>query len=297
MTTPEMFTRSVPFELRDTGDGRTLAGYAAVFNSPTRIQERGQTFDETIAPGAFSRTINAANRVVMQFEHGQHPFFGSLPIARIDTLREDTHGLYVEARLNDSWMVEPVRDAIANEAVSGMSFRFSVPDGGDTWDRSGETAQRTINEVRLYELGPVVHPAYEDTTVGVRGALNLLDDDQRAAMLRQIADPAENAAALELIAQMQTLAAQLVAMEADALAGGDDTLDELSTLVCVLTDLQSVADDEAGIEPAADSGDMQENSKTTPDEGSSRGAATPDEGSGRPRTITQRRAALALANL
>ena len=181
MADPEI--RSVEFEMRDAGDGLTLAGYAAVFNSPATIYERGKEFVETIAPGAFERTINAKDRIIMQFDHGQHPFFGSLPIGSIRTLQETDKGLYVEARLNDSWMTEPIRSAIANQAVTGMSFRFSVPEGGDTWTRSGGVEHRTINEVRLYELGPVTTPAYEATTVGVRSALSLLTDEQRAELL------------------------------------------------------------------------------------------------------------------
>lgn len=176
--TPE--TRSVPFELRASSDGSTLAGYAAVFDTPSMIHERGQSFNEQIKRGAFAKAINAKDRVVMQFDHGQHPLFGSLPLGKITMLREDAHGLYVEARLTDNWLTSPIRDAIANGALTGMSFRFSVPEGGDTWDRSGSVPTRTITEVRLYELGPVVHPAYEATSVGVRSALNLLSDAERA---------------------------------------------------------------------------------------------------------------------
>jgi HK97 family phage prohead protease len=181
--------RSVPFELRTTGDGLTLEGLAAPFNSPTRIHERGRTFDEVIAPGAFHRTLNSADRVVMQYDHGQHPVFGSLPIGRIDDMRETPAGLHVTARLNDSWMTEPIRSAIANGAVTGMSFRFSVPDGGDTWDRTGDIPKRTVNEVKLYELGPVTSPAYEATTVAVRSALNLLSDEERHALADELNAP------------------------------------------------------------------------------------------------------------
>jgi hypothetical protein len=40
--------------------------------------------------------------------------------------------------------------------------------------------ERTINEVELYEVGPVVFPAYEQTSVGVRSrdALAALEDAQ-----------------------------------------------------------------------------------------------------------------------
>lgn len=173
------FVRSVPFELtRSEGDdGLTLAGYAAVFNSPTRITgESPPLFDEVLSPGAFARTINAADRVVMQYDHGQHPMIGPMPLGKITTLREDKRGLYVEARLTDNWLINPVRDAIANDAISGMSFRFAVPKGGDVWDRSGAVPLRTVNEVRLYELGPVTFPAYDDTSVMVRSLLQTMGE-------------------------------------------------------------------------------------------------------------------------
>lgn len=178
-----MESRSVPFELRASADGRTLSGYAAVFNSPTRIFERGIDFDETVAPGAFQRTINAADRVVLQFDHGQHPLIGGMPLGKITNMREDTHGLWVEARMSDHVLADIVTTAIADEAITGMSFRFSVPDGGDTWDRSGDIPVRTINEVKLYELGPVTFPAYDTTSVGVRSVINMLTDAQRHAII------------------------------------------------------------------------------------------------------------------
>lgn len=168
-------TRSVAFELRadPQGDGLTLEGYAAVFNSPTMISDRLGEYEETIAPGAFKRTIQARTPVLM-FEHGQHPLIGSMPIGTITDLREDPKGLYVRARLFDNWMISPVRDAIKDGAVDGMSFRFSVPAGKETWDRSSNPQKRVVREAKVPELGPVVFPAYRDTSVAVRSLQEIL---------------------------------------------------------------------------------------------------------------------------
>lgn len=169
MTEPESRTLIAPFTLTrsddPSDDGLTLTGYAAVFNSPTRIANYEGDFTEVVAPGAFKRSINA-HKPVIQFDHGTHPVIGSVPIAAIKELREDERGLYVEARLFDNWMTEPLRDAIKGEAITGMSFRFSVVK--DTWTRAGGDHVRTLKEVKLYELGPVVHPAYLDTSVALR---------------------------------------------------------------------------------------------------------------------------------
>lgn len=190
---PSVVTRAVPFELSDAqedDDGLTLTGYAAVFDSPTRIDSMFEgTFDEVIAPGAFKRTLSA-RKPVLQFDHGSHPMIGGMPLGRYDTLREDAHGLYVEARLSDNWMIQPVRDAIRDGAITGMSFRFSVPEGKDEWqDRRGAVRLRTIREVKLYEAGPVVFPAYDSTSVDVRArrfAAELADPDFRAELARAL---------------------------------------------------------------------------------------------------------------
>jgi HK97 family phage prohead protease len=159
------------------GDGLTPEGYGAVFNSPTRIDSWEGTFDEIIAPGAFAKTIKERTPVV-QFDHGHHPLVGSIPIGAVEALSEDAHGLHLRSRLHDNWLTQPVRDAIASRAIDGMSFRFSVVK--EMWDESGDMPLRTIQEVKLYELGPVVFPAYTDTSVGVRSDLAAIVRDPDA---------------------------------------------------------------------------------------------------------------------
>lgn len=181
-------TRSVPFTLEraasDSGDGLTLEGYGAVFDTPTRIDSWEGTFDEVIARGAFAKTIKERTPVV-QFDHGHHPMIGSIPLGAIEAIREDSHGLYVRARLADNWLIQPVRDAIASGAIDGMSFRFSVVK--EQVDESGDMPVRTVQEVKLYEVGPVVFPAYESTSVGVRAvAQQLTDPEFRAHLARAL---------------------------------------------------------------------------------------------------------------
>src|SRR6266704_1496705 len=62
--------RSIPFEQDGMSDGRTFEGYAAVFNSPTRISGWEGDFMETISPGAFTRSLNDKMPALM-FEHGK----------------------------------------------------------------------------------------------------------------------------------------------------------------------------------------------------------------------------------
>lgn len=188
-------TRQVDFSTVDDGDGLTLEGYGAVFNVPTRIDSWEGRFDEVIAPGAFKRTIDrkGPSGVRLQFNHGQDSMFGELPIGAIEELREDSRGLYVRARLHDNWFTEPIRDAIGSGAVSGMSFRFMVRD--DVVDTDGPVDLRTIREIELFEVGPVVWPAYADTTVAVRS--DEQPNDPRALFRAVLAHHPEFRAELE----------------------------------------------------------------------------------------------------
>lgn len=174
--------RMFDFELRD-GDGRTLEGYAAVFNAPTTIRDIGGDFEETILPGAFKRSIDTRTPV-LQFDHGRDPRIGAVPIGTIEALAEDAHGLHVRARLFDHPDVERVRQAIEGKAIRGMSFRFGVPEDGDSWPTRDK---REIRDADVHELGPVVFPAYDTTSVSVRSLLAQLDPDEYRNLIRELA--------------------------------------------------------------------------------------------------------------
>lgn len=202
-TTPRegVFERTATFTVvRAEGDddGLTLEGYGAVFNQPTLINDWLGEFEEIIAPGAFAKTIRdkGSRGIRLQFDHGRHPLIGSIPLGVIEDLHEDARGLFVRARLTDNWLIQPIRDAIRDGAVQGMSFRFRVIREEIDADRDPEL--RTVKEVELFEVGPVVWPAYEQTTVGVRAqeiARSLMDPDQRAAVARALmSGTAEDAA-------------------------------------------------------------------------------------------------------
>jgi HK97 family phage prohead protease len=202
--------RSAPFSFQragdgdEPGDGRTLSGYAAVFGQDTEIDSWEGHFVETIRKGAFRKTIRESVPV-MQFDHGRHPLIGSLPIGQITDLREDDQGLHVEARVTDNWLMAPLRDAIAEGSVNGMSFRFEVV--REEWrDANGKLVRpeevldllwmpgdrgplrRELIELKCRELGPVVFPAYAGTSVSVRAremAAGLSGDGETQRRIRQ----------------------------------------------------------------------------------------------------------------
>lgn len=187
-------SRSVPFEfVRADGadgeaDGLNFRGYAAVFGEPTVINSWEGCFREECAPGSFRKSLKERTPV-FQFDHGTHPMVGSIPLGAMQEAREDDHGVLVDARLHDNWLVQPVRDAIASGAIDGMSFRFDVirdrwtdpatgkrlTDPEEILDRiyharpaDDDLLLRTLLEVKSREMGPVVFPAYTGTSAEVR---------------------------------------------------------------------------------------------------------------------------------
>lgn len=185
----DVCVRSFDFLFEDRAtDGRTLEGYAAVFNTPTRIAAVGGDFEEVILPGAFVRSL-AQRTPVLQFDHGKDPKIGGVPIGSIESLAEDEQGLHVRARLYDHPDIERLRQAIAGKSITGMSFRFQVPKNGDTWTKRSDDALelREIRDADIHELGPVVFPAYDSTSVSVRSLLAQLDPAEYQILIRELA--------------------------------------------------------------------------------------------------------------
>lgn len=180
----DLCVRSYDLDYEVRGDGRTLEGYAAVFNSPTQIRDVGGDFEETILPGAFTRSLKT-RLPILQWDHGKDPRVGTVPIGSIQNLAEDSRGLHVRARLYDNAVVEPVRQAIEGKSIRGMSFRFGVPAGGDEWPTRDK---RNVRDADVHELGPVAFPAYDETSVSVRSLLAQCDVDERRALIRELAD-------------------------------------------------------------------------------------------------------------
>ncbi|MBM4613724.1 phage major capsid protein [Rhodococcus hoagii] len=207
----DLCSRSVEFRANASagdGDGRTLEGYAAVFDQDTEINSWEGRFTERIAKGAFKKTLRE-RKPIMQYDHGRDSRVGSVPIGVYEDIREDDHGLFVSGKVFDNPVVEPIRQAIEGGAVTGMSFKFRVT--RDEWrDKTGKRIRgdeiskllwepgdrgplaRTIREVSLYEAGPVSTPAYAGTSVGVRmGEITEADREALAAEYRRTMAEAE----------------------------------------------------------------------------------------------------------
>ena len=148
-------------EARQAEDGTMrLAGYAAVFNDSSVPLP----FKESIAPGAFRKTLSETPDVRLLVNHE------GLPLARTKngtlTLMEDERGLYFTAELADTQEARDIHTLIARGDVDQMSFAFRVIRQKWSEDRS----RRVLTEVSLSDgdVSVVTYPAYPTTTVEAR---------------------------------------------------------------------------------------------------------------------------------
>lgn len=147
-------------ELREGDKGKTIAGYAAVFNEETDI---GGAFREIIAPGAFKGTLDRDIRALVDHDSGR-----VIGRSKAGTLRlnEDSHGLAVEVDLPDTTDGRDLAVSLSRGDISGMSFGFRVTH--DEWDETKEIPTRTIRAVELFEVSAVAFPAYDGTELALR---------------------------------------------------------------------------------------------------------------------------------
>jgi HK97 family phage prohead protease len=168
-------------EIRQEGDGMTLRGYAAVFNSPSQPLP----FIETIQPGAFRDSLKSRNDVKLLWNHDTSVVLGS---TRAGTLRlmEDDRGLLVEADLPMTQAGKDAAISIQRGDVTAFSFGFRIPSGGDEWANANE---RLLKRVNVHEVSVgVAFPAYTatDGTANVRSMNELSEKILKLAELRGV---------------------------------------------------------------------------------------------------------------
>jgi uncharacterized protein len=188
----ETRTNQTTFEIREVEgtDGMTFEGYASVFNSES--EDLGG-FRETVAPGAFKRSLQSRNDIKMLFNHDTGAILGSTRSGSM-TLVEDERGLKVRATLPQTSLANDVAELIRTGIVDSMSFGFSVI--RDSWDASG--TNRVLEAVRLHEVSIVAFPAYSGTagTTTMRGLDKVaeranVDADELADALLKLEEGAE----------------------------------------------------------------------------------------------------------
>lgn len=152
-------------EVREQADGKKLIrGYALKFG--VRSQLLYDFFYEEIAPGALDET--RMDDVLITLNHNFDKLLGRTTSKTLRLQRDDT-GLFYEVEPPNTEAGREALELISRGDITGSSFIFELAVDGDKWtsDEEGRDLRIVRNIKRIYEVGPVVNPAYLDTEAEV----------------------------------------------------------------------------------------------------------------------------------
>jgi HK97 family phage prohead protease len=181
--TERRFT-SVPVEIRAGSEAHTIGGYAAKFD---RMSQNLGGFVERIAPGFFNKSRGDGwPGVLARYNHDDNMLLGTTGGGTL-RLSVDEVGLHYEVDVPQAR--SDVYELVQRGDVRQSSFAFVAYE--DDWTTSDQGFPlRTLVSGRLHDVAPVNTPAYEDTSVGTRGALDSLARkfDADPAEVRKLAE-------------------------------------------------------------------------------------------------------------
>lgn len=181
-------------EIRMAGDGgQWIGGYASVF-MPRESRNLGG-FIERVAPSAFSEAkARGWPDVVCRYNHDSNYVLGT---AAAGTLQLRTDGVGLDYQVKPPESEARVRELVNRGDIRYSSFAFRCAPGGDEWGVTDQNfPQRTLHNVELIDVAPVLTPAYPDASAAVRAtspALRSLADHMQIAVdeVRSLADADE----------------------------------------------------------------------------------------------------------
>jgi HK97 family phage prohead protease len=178
---------SISFQKKTRAAGDTTIGTAFGYGACFWNGEAGTQYAlapglrERIMPTAFDRCLRERQDVRGLFNHSADLLLGRTASGTM-RLVVDGRGLRYEIDLPDTQIGRDVATSIERGDLSGSSFSFRIVK--QTFSMSSapdaEDDIRLIEDVDVYDVGPVTFPAYEATTAGMR-ALGELCAELRSA--------------------------------------------------------------------------------------------------------------------
>lgn len=157
------------FDVADS-EGRIVSGIAVPFNSPTQIFEHGLVFNETWVRGSTKENIEKrGNRIKVLGFHDSR----ALPLGKPVNLEDRADGMWIEARISDTQAGNEALTLVRDGVLDGFSVGFSIPEGGDTWNKS--QTERTITRANVHEVSLVNFPAFDRARVEAIRAADGMD--------------------------------------------------------------------------------------------------------------------------
>jgi len=147
-----------------------IDGHAAVFNQEFVLWEDSrERVVEIVKPGAFQRALDEQQDVRALFNHDPNNLLGRTTSGTLE-LEEDQTGLFFDCAMPKTQIGRSVYAMIDRRDVSGCSFAFTVrkEHTAETKKNGKLVRRREIQDVDLYDVGPVTYPAYVGTDVNAR---------------------------------------------------------------------------------------------------------------------------------
>lgn len=163
---------------RSEGKPPRIVGYAATFNSPSKPlkTDKGKTFVETIAPGAFTRALTDGRDIAALVGHQPNHIVARTSAGKM-ALKQDEKGLAFDLTPPDTTRARDLLTDIEHGNIRGMSFGFGDDGTQDAWAKGADgTPNRTLKDIDLREISFTPFPAYNDTSVGVRSVAAGLEE-------------------------------------------------------------------------------------------------------------------------
>lgn len=165
--------RSVASAPKGGADSRRIEGYAIVFNSDSRVLTTWEgSFVETIEPDAVSDELLREADVKCLFNHNSEALLArSLRGEGTLTLEKDEHGLRYSFDAPHTIDGDKVLELVRRGDLAGSSFAFSASGDGavDYYEDADGVLHRVVRKITgLYDVSPVIDPAYMQTSVEAR---------------------------------------------------------------------------------------------------------------------------------
>ena len=162
-TLRQLRTVATEFATREDGDALRIEGYFAVFNSNYEI---APGMSESIAPGAFSRTLQGGD-IRALINHDTTLVLGRTKAHTLE-LREDERGLWGSVLINPNDQdAMNLYSRVKRGDVDQCSFGFEIVNE-ETDFREDGSVHWTIKDVNLFEVSACTFPAYEATNISAR---------------------------------------------------------------------------------------------------------------------------------
>lgn len=156
-------------EIKARDDARVFSGYASVFNGV-------DSYGDTIAPGAYEKTLSERDRPIrMRWNH-----YGPV-IGKYTRIEEDEKGLYVEGELTPGHSVaSDVYASLKHGAIDGLSIGYYVR------EFEKDESARILKEIELIEVSVVEEPADGAALITDVKHADFLEYIERAESLKEI---------------------------------------------------------------------------------------------------------------